>query len=394
MNRSIAILLATRGIRAFGDGFVALLLPAYLLHLGYGAVETGVLASATLLGSAGLTLSVGFLAHRIPPRRLLLLASLLMAATGLAFSQLRQFWPLLLVGIVGTLNPSSGDVSPFQPLEQAQLAHAAPPDRRTDAFAFYGLVGALCGAAGALLFGAWIPAAKVLGLGPLFAFSALFAVYGALGLALLPFYGRLPAVPQAQHSPTPLGPSRGIVLRLAAVFSLDSFGGGFLVNSMLALWLFERFDLSHASAGVFFFWASLLSAVSQLAAGRLARRIGLINTMVFTHLPANLAVIAAAFAPSLPVALALLSVRAALSQMDVPARNAYVMSVVTPAERAAAAGLTNVPRSLASAASPALAGLLIAASPFGWPLLIGGSLKAVYDLLLLAMFRKTPPRDE
>ncbi len=394
MNRTIATLFTARGVRAFGDGFVALLLPAYLLQLGYGAMETGVLASATLLGSAGLTLGVGLLAHRIPPRRLLIGAAILMAATGLAFSQLRQFWPLLVVGFFGTLNPSSGDVSPFQPLEQAKLAHAATADRRTDTFALYGLIGALSGAVGALSLGLADRLGHAFGASALTISSAMFMLYGLLGLAVAPLYARLPiAPPETTAAPAPLGPSKGVVLKLAALFSIDSFGGGFLVNAMLALWLFQRFDLSLGAAGAFFFWTGLLAAVSQLAAGRLAKRIGLINTMVFTHLPANLAMVLAAFAPNLPAALALLSIRAALSQMDVPARNAYVMSVVTPPERAAAASLTNVPRSLASALSPSLAGLLMAASGFAWPLSIGGGLKIVYDLLLLAMFRGVKPRD-
>jgi MFS family permease len=395
VNRTIRILIAARGVRAFGDGFVALLLPAYLLQLGYGPVETGVLASATLLGSSGLTLGAGFLAHRIPPRRLLLMAAGLMLATGLAFSQLRQFWPMVVVGFVGTLNPSSGDVSPFQPLEQAQMADAAPPGRRTDAFAIYGLVGALAAAFGALCLGLSDRVATASGISPIAASSALFVLYGFLGLVLMPLYSRLPAAgPQTDTAPTPLGPSRPIVLRLAALFSLDAFGGGFLVNTMLALWLFQRFEMSLATAGLFFFWAGLLSAFSQLAAGRLARRIGLINTMVFTHLPANLAVALAAFAPNLTIALVLLSIRAALSQMDVPARNSYVMAVVTPAERAAAASLTNVPRSLASAVSPSLAGLMFAAAPFAWFLVVGGGLKAVYDVLLLMMFRSVRPPEE
>jgi predicted MFS family arabinose efflux permease len=193
---------------------------------------------------------------------------------------------------------------------------------------------------------------------------------------------------------TPLGPSRRHVFGLAALFSLDSFGSGFFVTSMLALWLFHHFGLSLAVAGGFFFWTGVLTALSQLASAPLARRIGLIRTMVFTHIPANLCMVALAFAPNVATAFGLLVVRSLLSNMDVPARQSYVMATVTPAERAAAAGVTNVPRSLASALSPALAGLIFSLSSFAWPLVIGGSLKTLYDLLLLWRFQKIRPPEE
>jgi predicted MFS family arabinose efflux permease len=206
---------------------------------------------------------------------------------------------------------------------------------------------------------------------------------------------RPPHRPSPEHAaPTALGPSRHIVYRLAALFSLDAFAGGFVVQSLLALWLFERFDMSLAAAGVFFFWSGVFSAFSFPVAAWLSRRIGLINTMVFTHIPSSIALILAAMAPTLPVALALLLIRAALSQMDVPTRSSYVMAVVTPSERAAAASFTSVPRSLAAAASPALAGALFAASFRAWPLVICGTLKIVYDLLLLIQFRHMKPPEE
>ena len=230
---------------------------------------------------------------------------------------------------------------------------------------------------------------------PLAAMKAMFVLYGAVGIAVGLLYSRIsPPRTEERAAPTALGPSRRTVWKLAALFSVDSFAGGFAINALLALWLFERFELSLTAAGAFFFWTGLLSAVSQLAAAPLARRIGLVNTMVFTHLPANLCLVAAAFAPTLPTALALLLVRSALSQMDVPTRTSYVMAVVAPEERAAAASVTSVPRSLAAAASPALAGAMLAASGFGWPLVLAGGLKAVYDLLLLLMFRNVRPPEE
>jgi MFS family permease len=393
--RPAATLIAARGVRGFGDGFTALLLPVYLAGLGFDALRIGVLTTATLLGSAALTLAVGLAGHRVPARRLLFAACGLMGLTGLAFSQTHGFWPLVVVGFVGTLNPSGGDVSPFLPLEQSLLAHAGPPSRRTQLFAFYSVTGTLMTAVGALSVGLLAPLGAFTGLSRLTIIEGAFALYGMLGLAAFALYRGLPDQPMDAAAPrTPLGPSRKNVYALAAIFSLDSFGGGFLVQSLFALWLFHRFGLSLGAAGAFFFWTGALSALSQLAAPMLARRIGLIRTMAFTHIPASLCVIAVAFAPNVTTAFALLFVRALLSSMDVPARTSYVMAIVTPAERAAAAGVTNVPRSLAAAFSPALAGLLFSLSPFAWPLVIGGSLKITYDLLLLWRFQKVRPPEE
>ncbi len=393
--RDARLLMTAKAFRGFGDGFTALLLPVYLIGLGLDAFQVGLVATAAMLGSAGLTLAVGLAGHRVSARGLLMLSCGLMLVTGIAFSQAHAFWPLVIVAFVGTLNPSSGDVSVFVPLEQAMLAHAGPDSERTSRFAAYNVVGATAVALGALSVGLVEPLARVLTRPRGEIIAAAFALYGLIGVAAFLIYRRLPEeTAGAAELRTGLGPSRRRVYQLAALFSLDSFGGGFLVQSLLALWLFHRFGLTLATAGAFFFWTGLLTAGSQFAAGRLARRIGLIRTMVFTHIPANLCVVACAFAPSLPVALALLTVRSALSSMDVPARTSYVMAVVTPAERAAAAGVTNVPRSLAAALSPALAGALFSAAVFPWPLLIGGGLKIGYDLLLLWQFQKVKPPEE
>jgi len=382
-------LLIGRGLRAFVDGYVAVLLPVYLLALGFGTWEVGLLSTATLLGSALATLAVGAWGHRFHHRHLLLAAALLMAATGLAFANLAAFWPLLLITFVGTLNPSSGDVSVFLPLEHARLAEAAEGDARTRLFARYSLTGALCAAVGALA--AAVPDWLVtLDFERLTALRLMFALYGLTGLAVWLLYHRLPE-PLAHElpaAPMPLRASRGVVMRLAALFSVDAFAGGLVVNSLLALWLFERFGLSVAAAGAFFFWAGLLTATSQLAAPWVAQRIGLLNTMVFTHIPASICLILAALAPSLTLALGLLLLRAFLSQMDVPTRAAFVMAVVTPPERAAAASFTAVPRSLAAALSPSLGGALFAAGLLAAPLVLCGVLKISYDLTLLAAFKR------
>ena len=325
---SIARLLLGRGLRGFADGCMAVLLPAYLLALGFGTVDVGLLSSATLAGSALATLALGTWGHRAAPNRLLRGAALLMAATGAAFAGFSSFWPLAVVAFFGTLNPSSGDVSLFLPLEHARLAGAAAGHARTALFARYSLVGALSAALGALAAGvpAWL--ASRAGVPLLSALRAMFALYGVVGLLIWALYRNLPPAAAATAPPAPLGQSRGVVVRLAALFSIDAFAGGLLVNSLLALWLFERFGLSLAQAGAFFFVTGLLAAGSQLAAAPLARRIGLLNTMVWTHVPANLCLIGAAFAPALPLALGLLFVRSALSQMDVPTRTAYVLSLI------------------------------------------------------------------
>lgn len=395
MDTTARTLITGRALRGFVDGSVAVLLPAYLLALGLGEFEVGVLGTATLAGSALATLAVGAWGHRVAPRTLLLGAALLMTATGLAFAGFSAYLPLLVIAFLGTLNPGAGDVSVFLPLEHARLAGSAgTSDQRTTLFARYSLAGALSAAFGALAAGAPAWVAARLGTPLLDALRAMFLVYAAIGLAIWALYRRLPAaLPAAQARPAPLGPSRGIVVKLSALFAVDAFAGGLVLNSLLSLWLMQRFGLSLAHAGLFFFVSGLLAAASQLAAPALARRIGLVNTMVFTHLPANLCLVAAAVAPSLPAALALLGVRALLSQMDVPTRTAYVMSVVTPAERSAAASYTAVPRSLAAAASPALAGALFATGWLAAPLVLCGLLKIGYDLTLWRACRGQPLRE-
>ena len=383
------LLLAARGIRSVADGLISVVLPAYLVERGYGAWETGTIATATLVGSAVLTLAVGLHGGSWPKRTLLRGAAVLMLLTGLGFVGFETFWPLLLVAFLGTLNPSSGDVSVFLPLEQAELAQLAPDQARTRLFARYSFVGSMGAAAGALMAGLPDVIGDATGTSRELALKAMFGLYACAGLAAFLIYRSLPqtAAPRMPTSPKPLGQSRSTVLTLAALFSLDAFGGGLVVQSLLALWLYQRFGLSLATTGALFFWFSVLSAFSYFAAAWISERIGLVNTMVFTHLPANLCLALAPFAPDLRTTLALLLIRSALSQMDVPTRTSFVMSVVAPEERPAAASVTAVPRSLASALGPMFAGALLTSSAFGWPLVIAGSLKAAYDLLLLMMFR-------
>ena len=395
-STTVSRLLWVRGLRAFGDGYVSLLLPVYLISLGLTPFQVGVIATGTLLGSGLLTLLIGINAHRFRYRTLLLAATALMVTTGVGFAVATSFWPLLIIALVGTINPSSGDVSVFLPLEHSVMSRVVQDQQRTAAFARYSLTGALVGALGALFSGLPELLAVSLHVDMKDAYQFMFLLYGVLGIVGAAVYRGLPIhlTTDAAAPPAPLRQSRGIVFRLAALFSLDAFAGGFIVQSLLALWLFQRFELSIAVAGVIFFWTGAFSALSYLVAARLANRIGLINTMVFTHLPSSVLLILIPLAPNLGIAVTLLLFRSALSQMDVPTRSSYVMAVVTPPERAAAASITAVPRSLASAISPMLAGSMLGATTFGWPLLIAGALKIIYDLMLLAMFRKVRPPEE
>ncbi len=382
-------LIAARTTRAFADGLVSVLLPAYLSALGCTAVQIGGIVTATLLGSAAFTLGIGLLAHRWSARALLLGASALMLGTGLGFAEVREFLPLIVLAFVGTLNPTAGDVSVFLPLEQSLLASQVEPLDRAALYARSNVAAAGSASLGALASAFPEPLSRVTGLALVDAIRFAFLVYAsaAIGAAFLYAGLRSAGVPTADTPRVPLARSRGIVLRLSALFTLDSFGGGFVVQSILALWLFQRFSFSLADAAGFFFAATLLSGISQLLSPPLARRIGLVQTMAFTHIPANLFLVIAAFMPTAPLAVAFLLLRMTLSSMDVPARQAFVMSAVPPEERAAAASVTNVPRSFGSGLAPLLSGGLLAASPFGWPLVIGGTLKITYDLLLLRGYR-------
>jgi len=388
-------LVLARAIRGAVDGFASLVLVVYLADLGFSQLEIGALVTAMLFGSAMLTLAVGLAGGRARERAVLFGACALMLGTGLGWSAFSTFWPLVIVAFVGTLNPSEGDVSVFLPTEQSLLAGAVAARERVALFARYNLAGALAGALGSLAAGLPELAAGAFGAPRSAAFRAAFVIYGLAALPIAGLYRGLPGRgADREVARAPLARSRPVVLRLTALFALDSFGGGFAVKAMLALWLFQRFGLSTQTAGFVFFVASLLAGFSQLGSTWLAARIGLIRTMVYTHLPANVFLVLAAFMPSAPLAITCLLLRMAFSQMDVPARQSYVMAIVPPEERAAAASVTNVPRSLASAVAPSLAGALLALSSFGWPLVIGGALKIAYDLLLLAQFRNAPPPDE
>ena len=378
-------LISTRGLRGYADGLVAASLAGYLGdQLGYSATRIGVIVTGMLLGSAVLTMFTGTWGWRFERRLLLRAGALLMVITGLVFFTSTSFPLLLAFGVIGTMNPSGSDVSVVQPIEQSLLPLTTSDERRSHTFARYSFFGGALASLGALSAGLparfhWQP-------------ESVFLIYTIAGFAMLGVYATMsPLVEAAAQAapPTPLGPSKRVVYKLAALFSLDSFGGGFAVQSLLVLWLLRRHHFSVGKAGAVLAVMQILSAASGFIAVRIERRIGPLRTMAFTHLPGQILLISAALMPNAPLAVACLIARSLLSSMDVPVRNAYVMSVVTPAERAAAASVTNVPRSLASALPPIAAGWMLDRSNFGWPLIIAGSLKIVYDLLLLRMARQS-----
>jgi len=388
-------LILTRALRGLADGFVSVYLAAYLQLLGFSAFQIGAIVTGMLIGSGAFTLLAGLASHRVSTRRLLFAAALMMGLTGAGFASITNFWLMFFVAFVGTLNPSAGDVSIFLPVEQSILAGEATATDRIALFARYSLGGSLFGAFGALMSGLPEAVSRRLGWELVDSFRAGFLVYGILALFIAGLYRGLQhgSTPSTSNGNAPLRKSRPFVIRLAFLFALDAFGGGFVIDSLVVLWLFLRFDLSLQTVAGVFFGTRMLAALSQLISPWLAARFGPIHTMVFTHIPANLLLIAAAFMPTARLAVMFLLVRMAFASMDVPVRQSFVLSVVPPEERAAAASMTSVPRSLVSAISPLLAGSLLQFSTFGWPLVLGGALKIAYDLLLLVQFRHVQLED-
>jgi MFS family permease len=387
-------ILATRGMRAVGDGLLSASLSPLLIARGFNGRTIGLITTATLLGSAVNLILVSRFAHVLRPRRVLLAMSVLMAVTGFVFASTGVLAVLLLIAVIGPLNPSSGDVSPFLSAEQTIVGSAYEGSARTRALARFALVASAGASAGAFLAGPIAHLGRSLGFSATNGIAFAPFVYGAIGIAVIPIYLTSMRVHTsiAVSKPGRLGPSRPIIVRLTAVFALDSAGGGMVVNTIIALWLKRRFDFSLGRIGVVLGLMSLASAASALLAPKLSARFGLVETMALTHAPANVLVIAAAFAPNPQLAVACLGVRALLSQLDVPPRVAFVMSLVTPEERSAASAFTNLPRSIATASTPLLGGWLLTKSTFGWPLVIGGVMKLAYDALLWTKFRRHSQR--
>jgi len=387
------VLFATKALRSFGDGAMSILIARYAEAAGLSTVEVGVVATAALIGTSATTFLVGRYVERLGRRRVLIWGALLTIATGVGYAASGLFPVLVAVAFVGTVNPTSGDVSAFLPIEQAILGQETEGHGRVRTFALFNVVGSLAGALGALASGAAGLLQLLPALGEEGAIRWSFAAYSVLGVATLLLVLRL--TPRAElpegAARSGLGPSRRRVGTLSALFGLDAFAGGLIVQSIIALYLLREFDLDPAVTGAVFFGTSVLGALSFLVSSRLSTRFGLVNTMFFTHLPSNALVVGVAFAPSAPVAVGFLFARAMLSQMDVPPRQALVVSVVEPGERAAAAAYTGLSRSLSSTPAPAAGGALLGAWG-GAPFLVCAALKATYDVALFTLFRRVEPR--
>jgi MFS family permease len=359
--------------------------------------------SLTLVGDTLLSLWLTTSADRLGRRRVLVAGALLMAGAGVAFALTREPLLLLLAAAIGVISPSGNEVGPFLAVEQASLTQTVSGTRRTDVFAWYNLVGSVATACGALAAGGLAQVLQESGATPADSYRAIVLGYAAIGLLLAALFGRLsPQVEVARSggSPVPgtrlgLHRSRGVVLRLSALFSLDAFAGGLITQSLVAYWFTLRFGVEPAVLGAIFFGANILAAVSALSAARLAARFGLVNTMVFTHLPSNVLLILVPLMPTLPLAVLVLLARFSISQMDVPTRQSYTMAVVDPDERSAAAGVTGIARTTGSAVSPLLAAPLLGSSGLAAvPFFLAGGLKIVYDLILYRLFRAAPAPEE
>jgi MFS family permease len=379
----------------FSYGFLSVVLVLYLADLGFSEGRIGVLLTLTLVGDALISLWITLNADRFGRKRMLILGAILMVGAGVPFALSGDFTVLLLAATFGVISPSGNEVGPFLAIEQAALSQVLPEDRRTGVFAWYNLVGSFATALGSLAGGWTAQALQAWGLTPVASYRFLVLAYAAVGLLLAALFARLTGAVEAPASAsgaTGLGlrASKGVVLRLSALFSLDAFAGGFVIQSVVAYWFHLRFGVAPGLLGSIFFGANLLAGLSSLYAVRLSQRIGLIRTMVFTHIPSNVLLMLVPLMPNLPLAIAVLLLRFSISQMDVPTRQAYIMQVVAPDERSAAAGVTGVARTTGAALSPMLAGPLLALPALaGVPFFLAGGLKILYDLLLYRSFKAT-----
>ncbi|MGQ0612922.1 MAG: MFS transporter [Planctomycetaceae bacterium] len=395
------LLFLARASRMFAYGALAVVLALYLAELGLSGERIGLLFSLALAGDTAISLVLATRADAWGRKRTLLVGALLMALAGWVFARSEEYLVLVVAATLGVVSPSGHEVGPFLAVEQAALAQVTDAHRRTKRFAWYNLTGTVGAALGSLSAGLASGRLQALGWTALESYRAVVIGYALLGACLLPIFAFLGPRVEVRSAPAPLvglgglRRSRRLVLRLAALFSLDAFAGGFVIQSFLAYWFHARFAVEPALLGGIFFGANLLAAASALSASWLAARIGLVRTMVFTHLPSNLLLILVPLMPSLPLAIGVLFLRFSISQMDVPTRQSYTMAVVDPGERSAAAGVTGVARSLGAALSPSLAGLLFAAPALAsFPFFVAGSLKIAYDLLLYRGFVCLRPPEE
>ncbi|GAC1666355.1 MAG: MFS transporter [Candidatus Limnocylindrales bacterium] len=399
------LLFLTRVLRMFGYGFLAVVLVLYLAGLGLDGFTIGAILTLTLIGDTLVSLWLTTSADRIGRRRVLVAGSLLMTGAGIVFAFTSWVPLLILAATIGVISPTGNEVGPFLAVEQAALSQATPDARRTPTFAWYNLAGYVATAVGALSAGLLSQGLQAAGFVPVDSYRAIVIGYAGVGLLMAVVFLRIGAAVEASDLPATddgiarrlgLGPrSRGIVARLSGLFALDAFGGGFVPQSLIAYWFHLRYGVEPALLGGIFFGANLLAAVSSLSASRLAARFGLVNTMVFSHLPSNVLLILVPLMPNLTLSIGVLLLRFSLSQMDVPTRQSYVMAVVEPGERSAAAGVTGIARTTGAAISPILSAPLVASAGLASiPFFLAGGLKIAYDLLLYRAFRSGGAPDE
>jgi MFS family permease len=395
------ILFGTRVIRMFAYGFLSVVLVLYLAQLGLSEGLIGLLLSFTLIGDAAISLWMTTTADRIGRRRILMAGAGLMLFAGVLFAVTDRVALLLIAAIIGVISPSGYEVGPFLPVEQSALSQIVPDKVRTQVFAWYNLVGSFATAAGALCGGGLTQLLQQVGIVPLNSYRTVLVLYGVMGVLLGALFTQLSPGVEAVHSDGPQTPtrfglhrSRSIVLKLSTLFGLDAFAGGFVVQSLVAYWFHVRFGVEPAALGGIFFGANILAGISALTAAWVAARIGLVNTMVFTHLPSNILLMLVPLMPNLPLAIIVLFVRFSISQMDVPPRQSYTMAVVAPDERSAAAGVTGIARSIGAAISPTIAGAFLS-NPvlLSAPFFVAGALKVIYDILLYRGFREIKERE-
>ena len=406
LTRDARLLFLTRFTRLFAYGLVSVILVFYLVGIGLSEAQTGLLLTLTLVGDTAISLFLTTQADRVGRRLTLIIGALLMVGAGLVFAFTRNFVWLLIAGTVGVISPSGNEVGPFLSIEQAALSQVVTARERTGIFAWYTLAGSFATALGALAGGLLSHSAQGTAASQVRGYRAVILLYGALGLFLAFVFQRASRQVEISTAEPALASSgfarlfgvhksRHVIAKLSALFALDAFAGGFVLQSFAAYWFYLRYGVNPASLGVIFFWANILSGISALLASRLAARFGLIRTMVATHLPSNVLLLLVPLMPNLPLAIAVLLARFSISQMDVPTRQSYTMAVVTPDERSAAAGITGVARTTGSAISPLFVGFLFSRpSLINTPFLIAGILKIVYDLLLYRSFVSLPAPEE
>ncbi len=401
-------LFGTRILRLFAYGFLSVIMALYLAQVGLTEAQIGLLLTLTLLGDTAVSLYITTSADRIGRKRMLIIGALLMIFASALFAVTRNFYLLLFAATVGVISPSGNEVGPFLSIEQASLSHLLPGEQRTNVFAWYNLVGSFATATGALVSGLLSQQLQNAGMAPLNSYRVIVLGYGLIGLVMILLFlglsstievlqpqGEQTARAEGQRSFLGLHRSQGVVFRLAALFSLDAFAGGFVIQSLVAYWFHLKFGVDPAVLGSIFFGANILAGISALSAAWVARRIGLVNTMVATHLPSNILLILVPLMPTLPLAILMLLLRFSISQMDVPTRQSYTMAVVAPDERSAASGITGVARTIGASLSPVITGAFLAnPALLGLPFIISGTLKIIYDLALYASFKSTRPPEE